>query len=214
MGYLLPAQYEAYGLGADTPDELVTVASALMEAYCRRPTLFAATFVERVRLRAGTQTARLSFGPLADGAITAVRVRYAAARRSDGAEPGLGGFSDNLNNGVGFAIATAFGLPGTWSALDPTTVDVYLAAREITLPANVLGLGFNEAELTYTAGFTVVPAGVLAACAQVVRNAQAQPSLSVQTSRLDTMSMSYFGATLIDDDVRRLLKPYVAERLS
>ncbi len=39
MGYLLPADYVAYGLSADTADAWVTTASAMIEAYCRRPSL-------------------------------------------------------------------------------------------------------------------------------------------------------------------------------
>ena len=34
MGYLLPSEYVAYGLTADTQDSWVTSASAMIEAYC------------------------------------------------------------------------------------------------------------------------------------------------------------------------------------
>jgi hypothetical protein len=221
MGYLQPAQYEAYGLDAGTADELVAMASALMEAYCRRPSLLAAQYVERLRFTAGSQTGRLSYGPLAAGAVTGVRVRYARGRRGETADLGLGfgagngtGYPAALDAEAGYQIAAAFGLPGTWTTLDPATLDVYLGPREITFPTNVLGLGYNEAEVTYTAGLTTIPDTVMAACAQIVRNAQAQPALTVKTSRLDTLEMQYFGQTLIDDGVRRMLAPYVAERLS
>ena len=39
MGYLLPAEYAAYGLTAETADAWVNAASAMMEAFCRRPSL-------------------------------------------------------------------------------------------------------------------------------------------------------------------------------
>jgi hypothetical protein len=217
MGYLLPASYTAYGLAAGTPDELITLASALIEAYCRRPTLMAAQYVERLRFTAGAQTGRLSYGPLYAGAVTGVRVRYAKGRRGDSADLGTdiagglvinGGFANGLDANAGYEIAAAFGLPGSWSTLDPATLDVYAGPREITFPTNILGLGCNEAEVTYTAGFTVVPTQVMAACAQ------AQPALSVKSSRLDTLQMSYFGQTLLDAGVRAMLAPYVAERLS
>ncbi len=196
MGYLQPADYEAYGLAPDTADELVTMASALIEGHCRRPSLMATQYVERVRLSESNQTARLSYGPLAPGAISGVRVRYGR----------------NSREGLGSEIAQAFGLPGTWSVLDPTTVDVYAAARELSFAYNVLGLNYNEAEITYTAGFTLVPEQVMAACAQIIKNAQTTPGLNVKSSRLDTMQMEYFAPTLIDDGVRSLLKPYVAEK--
>ena len=206
MAYLTPADYAAYGLAADTADELVTMASALMEAHCRRPTLMAAEYVERVRLTEGAQTARLSYGPLAPGAITAVRVRFARGRRGD-----LAGLS--LEQFAGFQIASAFGLPGTWSTLDPATVDIYAGPREIGFPLNLLGLAYNEVEIRYTAGFVTVPEQIKAACAQIVKNAQTTPGLNVQRSRLDTMQMEYFSGSLLDEGVRAMLRPYMAARL-
>jgi hypothetical protein len=185
------------------------MASGLMEAHCRRPTLLAAEYVERIRLTAGAQTGRLSYGPLYDGALVSVRVRYAKGRRGEYADLGLG---VTENGEMGLLIATAFGLPGTWSNLDVTTIDLYAGPRELTFPANFLGLGYNEAEVTYTAGLVTVPAQIKFACAQIVKNAQATPALNVSRSRLDTLQMEYFSGTLIDDGVRALLKPYLAEK--
>ena len=65
MGYLLPSEYVEYGLGAETSDAWVTMASALMEAHCRRPSLLVTQYVERMRLTVGAQTVRLSYRPLA-----------------------------------------------------------------------------------------------------------------------------------------------------
>lgn len=206
MQYLQPADYQAHGLAADTPDDLITMASALMEAHCRRPTLMAAEYTERIRLTAGAQTGRLSYGPLLPGALLSARVRYARGRRGEYEEV-------TAHRQMGLQIATAFGLPGTWSALDVGTIDLFVTARELTFPTNFLGLGYNEAEVTYTAGFVTVPEQIKAACAQIVRNAQATPALNVKYTRLDTMQMEYFAGTLLDDGVRALLRPYVAEKL-
>src|ERR1700679_1266515 len=65
MCYLLPTEYVQYGLAAGATDDWVTMASALMEAYCRRPSLLVTQYVERMRLTAGAQRGRLSYGPLA-----------------------------------------------------------------------------------------------------------------------------------------------------
>ena len=205
MGYLMPAEYALYGLAADTPDALVTMASGLMEAHCRRSTLMAATYTQRMRLSAGTQTARLSYGPIDSAALQTVRVRYAQARRGE--------YDLTAQNILGLEIATAFGLPGMWSTLDPTTVDVYPAGGELCFRPSLLGLAYNEVEVTYTAGFVTVPEQIKIACAQIVKNAMATPALNVKSSRMDTMQMQYFGPTLIDDGVRVLLKPYIAEKL-
>ena len=49
MGYLLPTEYVQYGLTAETTDDWVTMASALIEAHCRRPSLMVTQYSERLR---------------------------------------------------------------------------------------------------------------------------------------------------------------------
>ena len=182
------------------------MASALIEAHCRRPSLLVTQYAERMRLTVDAQEVRLSYRPLAvlDGAASAlvgVRVRYGRPRRGE--------LADTFRE----QIAWAFSVPGSWSALDVTTVNVDLATGQIMLPRNFLGLGYNEVEVTYTAGVDVIPPAVKVACGQVVRNAQATPALTVKSSRMDTMQMQYFSSSLLDEQVRMLLRPYVATRI-
>jgi hypothetical protein len=206
MPYLLPAEYIAYGLDAETEDQWLTMASSLIEAHCRRPSLMITQYVERMRLTSGAQSVRLSYRPLAiaEGAsspIVGVRVRFGHPRRGE--------MLDVFRQ----QIAWAFSMPGSWSALDLSSVDVNQATGELTFTANWMGLDYNEVEVTYTSGFTVVPDAVKVACAQIVRNAQATPALNVKSSRMDTMQMQYFSGALIDPQVQALLRPCVAERL-
>jgi hypothetical protein len=206
MGYLLPAEYEQFGLPADTSDDWISTASALMESYCRRPSLLATQYVERVRLTANSQTAVPSYNPLAIvapniSALVAARVRYAQPRRGELQEPFLA------------QIAWAFSIPGSWSDLDPTTVDINPQTGELTFPRNFLGLGYNEVEFTYTAGLITIPDAVKVACAQIVRNAQATPAMNVRSNKIDTMQMQYFSSSIIDPQVQSLLRPYLAQRI-
>jgi hypothetical protein len=206
VGYLLPSEYVEYGLGAETSDAWVTMASALMEAHCRRPSLLVTQYVERMRLTAGAQTVRLSYRPLAAavGAVSSlvgVNVRYGRPRRGEMPDP------------VREQLAWAFGVPGSWNALDPTSVDVNLTAGELTFPQNFLGINYNEVEVTYTSGLVTVTPAVKVACAQIVKNAQATPAMNVKSSKMDTMQMQYFSGVLVDPQVQALLQPYVAERL-
>ena len=206
MGYLLPTEYVQYGLTAETTDDWVTMASALMESYCRRPSLLVTQYVERMRLTDGAQTVRLSYRPLAaavgaTSALVGVRVRFARPRRGELPDP----FHEQ--------IAFAFSVPGSWSALDVTTVDVNQTTAELTFPRNFLGIDYNEVEVTYTSGLVIVPDAVKVACVQIVKNAQATPAMNVKSSKMDTMQMQYFSGSLIDPQVQLLLKPYVAERL-
>ena len=67
MGYLLPAEYVQYGLTAETTDDWVTMASALMEAHCRRPSLMVTQYVERMRLTAGSADGAVELSPAGCG---------------------------------------------------------------------------------------------------------------------------------------------------
>jgi hypothetical protein len=165
-----------------------------------------AQYTERLRLTPGAQAVRLSYRPLAVAAgattpLVSVQVRYGRARRGELADA----FRDQ--------VASAFSLPGSWSVFDPASVDVNASAAELTFPANFLGLDYNEVEVAYTAGLATIPDAVKVACVQIVRNAQATPAMNVKSSRVDTMQMQYFSSSLIDEQVRGLLRPYVAERL-
>jgi hypothetical protein len=92
-------------------------------------------------------------------------------------------------------------------------VDFDPVTGELTLPWNVLGLPYNEVQVTYTAGLATIGDDVKSACAQIVRNAQATPALNASMSKIDTMQVKYFSSSLIDETVQKWLKPYVANRL-
>lgn len=206
MAYLEPEDYSNYGLPAGTTADWITAATALINSHCRRPDLNVIQYSERLRVTAGAQTVRLSYLPLAPLApattpIVSVEGRYARPRRGELAHESL------------MEIAWAFALPGQWTAIDPTLVDFDANGGELTLPWNVLGLPYNEVQVTYTAGLTMIGDDVKSACAQVVRNAQATPALNTSMSRIDTMQMKYFSSSLIDETVQAWLNPYVANRL-
>lgn len=206
MGYLQPAQYASYGLSPDVSDDWITVASAMIDAHCRRPSLNPTQYTERLRLVEGSQTVRLSYLPLAPIApatspLVSVRARYGRPRRGQMVYP------------VQEEVLWAFSLPGAWTALDPTTVDFVTETGELVFPLNILGLPYNEVEVTYTAGLAAIPDAVLSACALIVKNAQTTPGLNVKSSRMDKMQIDYFSSSLVDATVQALLAPWIAARL-
>ena len=75
-----------------------------------------------------------------------------------------------------------------------------------------MGLFFNEVDVVYNAGLTVIPPSVKVACAQIVKNAQVTPALNVKSGQIDRMRLDYFGDSLVDDTVRSLLEPFVARK--
>jgi hypothetical protein len=206
MGYLDPTEYISYGLTAETTDDWVAMASSLIEAHCRRQSLLVTQYVERMRLTAGSQAVRLSYLPLtplapATSPLVGIRVRYGRPRRGELQDPMLA------------QVAWAFSIPGSWSALDLTSVDLNAVTGDLTFPMNLLGLNYNEVEVTYTAGVAIIPPAVKVACAQIVKNAQATPAMNVKGSRIDTLQMQYFAGSLVDANVQRMLVPYVAQRI-
>lgn len=206
MNYLSPSEYQLYGINTSTEPALVGAASALIDAHCRRATLSVAQYEERIRVMPDRNTVRLTYLPLipvapASSALVSGRGRYTVPRRGEWP------FDD-----LRLDMALMFGLPGTWTNIDPASVDYDSNTGELTLPLNVVGLWFSEVELVYTAGFAVIPEAVKYACAQIVRNAQATPAVNVKSGQIDRMRMDYFAADLLDASVRALLAPYVAQK--
>jgi|SRR4051812_18922919 hypothetical protein len=209
MNYLLPAEYELYGLETDTPEPWIGAASKMIDATCRRPTLQPASYTERFRISAGRNNVQLTFLPLvtvppATRAIVAARVRYSpgAVRRGDDTAQMAGD------------VSLAFQLPGAWIDLDPATVDVDPLTGETVLPTNIWSLAYSEAEVTYTAGLSTIPDEVKFACVQIVKNAQATPALNVKSGKLDGLKLEYFSGTLVDESVKKLIAPYVAQKVA
>ena len=206
MAYLLPADYVNYGLPAGTTPDWVTAATALINSYCRRPDLNVIEYTERLRIVSGSQTVLLTYLPLtpledAASSLVAIEGRYGRPRRGESVQVPL------------IDVALAFSLPGEWTTIDPATVDFAADTGELTLPWNLLGLPYNEVSVTYTAGLAAIGDDVKSACAQIVRNAQAQPALNASMTKMDTMQMKYFSSSLLDETVMTWLRPYVANRL-
>jgi hypothetical protein len=207
MNYLSPSEYESYGLESTTPGAWVAAASAVMDAHCRRATLGVAQYTERLRMVSGRNTTRLTYLPLmtvapANSPVISARGRYSIPRRGEWPYEEMSA-----------SIAWAFGLPGLWNDLSVPDLDVSVDTGELSLPVNALGLAFSEIEVVYTAGLATLPNPVKVACAQIVRNAQSTPALNVRKGRLDRMYIDYFSDSLLDDTVRELLAPYVAQKV-
>jgi hypothetical protein len=203
---LQPADYPNYGLPDGTSADWITAATALINNHCRRPDLNVVQYTERLRLTRGSQNVRLTYLPLAPlgsatSPIVSIEGRYARPRRGE------------MPEGPFYEMIWAFSLPGQWTAIDPNSLDFDASTGELVLPANLVGLPYNEVMLTYTAGLATIGDDVKSACAQIVRNAQATPVLNASKTRIDTMQMQYFSSSLLDETVKAWLRPYVANRL-
>jgi hypothetical protein len=215
MTYILPSDYATFGLDDTTPAALVAAASALIEAHCNRRTLAVAEYTERLRI-SPANTVPLTYLPLmcdvpatndppadtdtpSTTPFTSVRLRY--------------GSNNAISNDLALSVSQAFALTGAWTAIDPTSLDFDKQTGEITLPINVLGLPYAEAEFTYRAGFSAIPDAIKIACASITQNALATPALNVRASSIERMHMEYFADSLLTPDIRKLLAPFVARRI-
>jgi len=206
MNYLDTSELLAYGLEATTDPSWVTAASAIIDAHCRRSTLAVNQYAERLKMPPGLNTVRLSYLPLvtvapATSPIINLQGRYGIPRRGESPFPEMG-----------LEFALVFALPGSWTTIDPNTIDIWSESGELTFPVNALGLFFNEVDVVYNAGLATIPSSVKVACAQIVKNAQITPALNVKSGKIDRMRLDYFGDALVDDNVRGLLEPFVARK--
>jgi hypothetical protein len=205
MSYLDASEYEEYGLDPALPDAWVAMASTMVDSHCRRPTLNVAQYTERVRVLPGARTVRLSYLPLATVAPATTPIVNANGRF---AQPRRGEVDEFVES-----IATVLQIPGSWTAIDPTTLDTFADTGEVNTISTILGFVFDELELTYNAGWATIPEAVKHACAQIVRNASATPALNVKMNKVDNLRVDYFKDSLIDDSVAELLAPYVAQKV-
>jgi hypothetical protein len=208
MNYLTSTEHAQYGLETSTPESWIGAASALIDAHCRRPSLAVTQYVERMRVSPDRNVAQLTYLPLAALApatspIVAMRARYSRSQMRNG----------ELANELVSDVARAFSLSGTWIDIDATLVDFDATTGQLLLPVNALALAYNEIEVTYTAGLAPVPDVLKFACAQIVKNAQATPALNVKSGKLDRLKLEYFADSLLDESVRKMLAPFVAQRM-
>lgn len=203
--YLSTAEFPAYALADSTDPALIRVASDLVDSFCQRASLLVAQYTERNRLPGGRPVTRATFTPLvvpqgAQTPFTLLRARHGILRG-----PNAASLAEML---------APFGGPPEWVDLDPTQVDYNASTGEVWLPTGVFGVAYSEVELTYTAGYAEPPEAVKLACAQIIRNAESHPAANVQSAQLDRLQLDYFAGSLLDDDIRRLLAPFVAVRLN
>jgi hypothetical protein len=207
MAYLSADEYMLFGLEETTPDSLVSAASDLIDAHCRRKGFGIAQYMERFRV-GRSQTVRLSYLPMASADGTSSPIVQARGRYS------RRGGEWAASTELAAEVAQVFAMPQTWISVSADSLDVDAESGEIMLCCGPLSPALRDLELTYTAGYGAVPEAVKQACAKLVKNALATPALNVSKQRIDRMYLEYFADSLVDADVKRLLAPYIAQRLS
>lgn len=203
--YLTTAEFTALGLADSTDPALIRVASDLVDSFCQRASLLVTQYTERNRLPDGLPVTRATYTPLAiaggaQSPFVTVRARHGILRG-----PNAAALAEMI---------APFGGPPQWIDLDALKVDYNPATGDLWLPASLFGVPYTEAELVYTAGCTEPPEPVKLACAQIIRNIESHPAANVRSAQMDRVQLDYYAGSLLDEDVRRLLAPFVAVRLN
>jgi hypothetical protein len=207
MAYLSADEYTLFGLEETTPDSLVSAASDLIDSHCRRNGFGIAQYMERFRV-GRSRTVRLTYLPLASADGLSSPIVQARGRYTQRGGEWAGSTELTAELTQVFAASTG------WTSVSPDSLDVDSASGEVIVGVGLLSPVLGDLEVTYTAGYKDAPQAVKQACAKLVKNALATPALNVSRQRIDRMYLEYFSDSLVDADVKRLLAPYVAQRLS
>ena len=134
MNYLATTDYLTYGLDATTDPSWITAASAIIDAHCRRATLGVNQYEERLKMPPELNTVRVSYLPLVTVApattpIVTLQGRYGIPRRGEWPFPEMS-----------LEFALVFSLPGMWTTIDPTTIDIWDGQRRADVSGECAGI--------------------------------------------------------------------------
>lgn len=160
------------------------------------------------------QTATNTLSP-----IIAASGRYGYPRR------GMQAVYPDLNYGANLLmIASYFGGPPTWTAIDPTAIDYDTTTGEVWLPAGLYLSQYTEVIITYNAGFAPsgpiqnpmivpgvqpVPRGVKQACVGLMKNFLARGGGTFALQSINSGPVNYtFTEADVDPTIERFLMNY------
>lgn len=129
--------------------------------------------------------------------------RYAYGRRGDG-----------YIAGDDFSLLTSvqqFGNTPLWEAIDPAGANYEPNTGEVWVPAGFVGAHYTEVRAAYVSGFPAagLPNGVKLACAMLVNALASVPDLGgVKSYKSGNTAIMKFANTIIDDDVKSMLKDF------
>lgn len=167
--YLDQAEYQTYGIPGSTDPAVVWQACVLVDLFTKRMTsgtegtdgvvngLWSGSYTQLFRCRPDRNTVRLPYAPAT--VIEAISGRYVGTRRGD--------YHQHLT--LEQRLSTG-GLGRTEFVTIDKDLCVILPNNRLEFPVNpYTGLGYTELQVTYTAGYTVIPAPVKRAVAMIVK---------------------------------------------
>ena len=199
MGYI-----EINELSTYAPDALITTgkeqtminrASILIDEYLHR-SIGITTYKERMKLTSGGS--HLTYLPVVS--LTSVKARY-----------------DIRSNPLYFGLAIS---QPTWEDIDPTVIDldnntgVFLILQAnlnmMSLISQITN-NYDKADVTYTAGYEVIPEKVKYACGQLITNMTMRPNAMATSEQLPNgLKVAYNSTSLFTPEIVALLSDFEA----
>lgn len=121
----------------------------------------------------------------------------------------------DLNYGINpLQLASFFGGPSGWTAINPANIDVDPATGEIWVPAGIYLSQYTEIVIVYNSGYhpLYLPPQIKQACAMLVRNFLSRGGGTTGLRGITTAGAVnvQFTPDLIDTTISRILAPFVS----
>lgn len=216
--YLDPAEYEDYGLDPNIPDSVVASACRMINRYTKHLTsatvattgvvngLWSGSYIEIKNLKIDSNVIRLPYRP--STSITAMRGRQKRNRRSDP--------PDAYDPSMQYSGVSALTGIAPWITIDPAQA-MLLQNGQCEVPYHYIYGKFAEVEVTYLAGYTVIPEHIKEATAKLARELPVDyldmSMANVKSITESKHQLTRFDATFLTDDVKELLRNDIAKGL-
>ncbi len=203
MAYLVTADLPTYAPQITLADPQATayikIASELIDRYCFR-TLGVTTYTERIPVNQFNQ-GHLTYKPIV--ALTTVQVRYGRKHYTYYTNPVIDLYL--LNNYFG---------PPRFQDVVVADCDFDPLQGYIWLPLGLWSVPYEEANLTYTAGYATVPEAVKCACGLLVAALVQRKGIGVVMEQIDDLRSQFKSDSLITPEIEQFLTPYIARSYS
>ena len=149
---------------------------------------------------------RVAKGPIVN--VLSLLGRYAYGRRSDQ----VGGLYQEMNL---LAAVQTFGGPPQWIPIPLAQCDWSNSTDELWIPAGLLLAYYSDVRVRYIAGYIVPPDPIVSATISIAAGISQSGGLSGQIKSLaaGNSKIERFGASVLDDETRRVLDPYKAKTM-
>lgn len=189
MNYLTVEELSGYAPDAQLISgkeaNLIKRASLMIDTYCHRPEgLGVVSYTEQITLT--SNGSHLSYFPIV--ALTEVKARW--SRSND----------------------PMYGVLGTpeWQDITLSEVELNTPGRYFFLPVSIYNAYYDEAKITYTAGYSTIPEDVKVACGIILTMMSMRVNPSARNEKIPNgLSITYDNDSFITSEVDNLLSRHV-----